>query len=313
MAYFCQRAADIADEILLIECDEVFLPHEIADGRALADKPCRHVCIMWRADNFAVILPRQLLYGFGNWRAHADNDTACVHFNAAELVFKAVARQEDIAFLYEVFQKVGICRADEDFSFCNFFVRVTDNHFRIQRIQYICVFRAGHSQYPRFVNVHICRGNVLDGNDALQAAVLLHNGHGCLVQVAHGVPGVFQGNIARQHRCAFDCYVLDLCPDVADKLRRVHTEEIQYIFCFVIDFSCALGQEGRVFRFVFQICVGYRGADGIGIRIFMSNDKDLFFFQHKFSLLLTGFIIYIVRFLASIPVPLRFVNLLPVI
>ena len=50
----------------------------------------------------------------------------------------------------------------------------------------------------------------------IKIRILLHNGHGCLVQVAHGVPCVFQGNIARQHRCALDCYVLNLCSDMAD-------------------------------------------------------------------------------------------------
>ena len=254
----------------------MILFHKITHGCRLGNQSCYHQGIMRCADDFAVIFLCQLLNCLRNRCAGTNHDAACIHLDTAKLIFKTVPGQKHIAVFYIVFQQIWICRTNQNFPLCNFFLGIADNHCTINRIQNIRIFCVRYCQNPCFVDVHIRCCDILNGNNALQHAIV-YNGHGGFTQVSHFIPRIFQGNTLIQGGGGLNLHILHLCADMTDKFRRFHIKKIQHILCFVINLACSFRYKYTVIRFIFQCCIGNRRADGICIRIFMPNDKYLLF------------------------------------
>ena len=276
VADFCQCITDVADEILSAEGNQMILFHKITHGCRLRNQSCYHQGIMRCADDFAVIFLCQLLNCLRNRCAGTNHDAACVHLDTAKLIFKTVPGQKHIAIFYIVFQQIRICRTNQNFPLCNFFLGIADNHCTINRIQNIRIFCVGYCQNPCFVDVHIRRCDILNGNNALQHTIV-YNGHGGFTQVSHFIPRIFQGNTLIQGGRGLNLHILHLCADMTDEFRRFHIEKIQHVLCFVVNLACSFRYKYTIIRFIFQRCIGNRRADGICIRIFMPNDKYLLF------------------------------------
>ena len=256
VADFCQCITDVADEILSAEGNQMILFHKITHGCRLRNQSCYHQGIMRCADDFAVIFLCQLLNCLRNRCASTNHDAACVHLDTAKLIFKTVPGQKHIAIFYIVFQQI--------------------NHCTINRIQNIRIFCVGYCQNPCFVDVHIRRCDILNGNNALQHTIV-YNGHGGFTQVSHFIPRIFQGNTLIQGGSGLNLHILHLCTDMTDEFRRFHIEKIQHVLCFVVNLARSFRYKYTIIRFIFQRCIGNRRADGICIRIFMPNDKYLLF------------------------------------
>ena len=140
VADFCQCITDVADEILSAEGNQMILFHKITHGCRLRNQSCYHQGIMRCADDFAVIFLCQLLNCLRNRCASTNHDAACVHLDTAKLIFKTVPGQKHIAIFYIVFQQIRICRTNQNFPLCNFFLGIADNHCTINRIQNIRIF-----------------------------------------------------------------------------------------------------------------------------------------------------------------------------
>ena len=274
----CHCPFDIADEIFAGECNQIIFSHKITYRGRLRDQSCYHESIMGCADDLTAFFLRQFLNGFGNGRTGTYHDTACIHFQTAKLIFKTVTCQQHIAVFYIVFQQVGVCRTDQDLTFCDLLLRIAYDHGTIDGIQYISIFCMRHSKDTSFINIHICCRNILDGNDALQSAVvIIYHRHGGFLYVSHNIPRIFQGNIRRQYRGGFDVYVFYLCAHMFDQFRCFHSEKVQYIFCFIIYIAGSFCHIFPFAQFVFQCRIGDSGTDRICVGVFMTDYESLIF------------------------------------
>ena len=82
--------------------------------------------------------------------------------------------------------------------------------------------------------LHVERGDVAGGEHTIQTAVLVYDGHGCDLSLAHCTPGQIHGDGAVQLRWPVKVQVADLGPHVLDQRRRFEAEAVQHILGFVV-------------------------------------------------------------------------------
>ena len=155
-------------------------------------------------------------------------------------------------------------------------VGVADDELRFQRLQHICAAGVGGGQHGRVKQIHVCVGNVLDGDKALQLVLVIDDAERVDFHIAHQVPGGAQAHFAVNAGLLADVDIFNLRADIGTQARRLDAEMLQNKFRLAIDVPGAAGliQAGQAAA-VFQPRIGQRGADGVRVRVLVTNDIDV--------------------------------------
>ena len=121
---------------------------------------------------------------------------------------------------------------------------------------------------------HVVLGDVPGGEHAPQRAVLVDDGHGVEIAVAHGLPGVVDGDSGSEGGRTVVVQVPHLRAHAVDQLRRLHAEAVQQALGLVVDGADAPGVIVGIPQRVAQPGIGDRGNDGVGVRVLVPGDID---------------------------------------
>ena len=106
---------------------------------------------------------------------------------------------------------------------------------------------------------------------------LVHDRQGGNTALLHELPGDADRDVIRGAFDLVDHHILDLRADVRHVLRLVNAEIIERKFRLFIDLSGSAGMIScRIIRLVLQVSERNCGANGIRIRILVTDYKDSF-------------------------------------
>ena len=155
-------------------------------------------------------------------------------------------------------------------------VGVAHQHLALQRAQNVAIAGSRLGENLGVKEVHVGVGNVLDGDQPLQFPVGTHGAEGVNLHIAHHGPGGANAHLGVNAGLAADIDVLHLGADVGTQTRRLHIEMLEDKLGFAVDLPGTAGLIGGVVsELVFQVGIGQGGTDGVGVRVFVSDDVYL--------------------------------------
>ena len=172
-----------------------------------------------------------------------------------------------------VFHHIRVGRCNHHFTFFvdRFFISI--DHYPVQGLQNIPVWRMGGGQAAVVVNIHIGVGDVTDGDQSLQLLMICdRKSHH--PQCPHHIPGFFQGNLTGDSLGLSNLNVPDIRHHILHILGRRYLKIIQHILRLLIDLPGAGRTVSTPAQTVFQLRVGDCGTNGIRIRILMTDHID---------------------------------------
>ena len=256
-----------------IKGQQPVLLHKVLDRSGHADDTGGREGIVGGSDDRTVTLPGLFQDPLRDLRVDTDDHAGGAQVDGDHLGLVAVGDQDDIPFADQADHGLGT-RSDMDPSLMDMSHRITDQHFAFQGVEQVLVAGMGLAQNGRIEQVQIGVRDILDRDQALQTAVFC--GHAERIQniVPHILPRFPHAHVSVEAGRFTDINIPDLRPDIRQQLRGFHAEMVQDELGLPADIAGPFGQVLRIADLVLQPCVGNGGADGIRIRILMTDDKD---------------------------------------
>ena len=123
--------------------------------------------------------------------------------------------------------------------------------------------------------VHVGGGDVLHRDQTFQLVVRCRHRQGVDLAVAHDLPRLAQAGGAGDAGHFAVVHIPDLGVDVRAHARGPDPEFFEHELGLLIHFACTAGFADQITGLVFQFCIGDGRADGVGVRIAMSDNNDL--------------------------------------
>ena len=275
MAHLCHHAGDVCHRGDEGELHDIVPGHVIGDGRTLADELCRRVGIAGGAHNGYAGLGGNVLDGAAHLCAVADDDERSFLLDGAELAFVAVGQDDDITLFHAAFQHFRGGGADADVAGGALRVLAAHHHGSAQRFQNIAVAGAALGKDAGVEQVHVGGGDILHRDDTLQFVLLAGHGEGVDLLVAHDLPCLAQAGGAGDAGHLPVIHIPNFRVDIGAHPGRRDPELFQHKFRFLIHLARTPGLANQIAGLVFQLCIGNGRANGVGVRVAMSDDNDL--------------------------------------
>ena len=237
----------------------------------LVDHTRYRKCIMGCYDNTAVMFLCQLLNRLGYFCTHTHNNAGCIHLNRTQLGLIAVTQNDHVTFMDIIFHYIRIGRCDNDFPFVVERILVSKKQLCVQCLQNIFIWSSCHRQDTVVIDIHVCIGNITDGDQSLQSLVV-RNGQGNYSQCPHHIPCFLQGNISCYSLRLANLNITYICHNIRHIDGSLRLKKIQHILCLLIDLTGSCCTISSSMQQIFQLCISYCRTDGISVRIFMSDD-----------------------------------------
>ena len=284
VAHLCHDPGHIRHRGHEGEFDDVLPGHVIGDGGALADELAGCVGVTGGGHDRHPGLLCNALDGASHLCPVADDNERGFLFDGAQLALVAVGEDDDIPFFHAVFQhfRGGGANADVPGGACS--VLAAHHHGRPQRLQNVPVAGAALGKDAGIKKVHVGGGDILDRNDAFQLVIRVGHRQSVDLLVPHDLPRLPQTGGAGDPRDLTVIHVPDLGVYIGTHPGRRDPKLFQDELGLLIHLSGSARLADQIAGLVFQLCIGDRRADGVGIRIPMSDDHYLVgCFGHKFS------------------------------
>lgn len=121
---------------------------------------------------------------------------------------------------------------------------------------------------------HAVGRDIAGGEHTVERAVLVDDGHGGDVLVAHDVPGAVHRDAGVERRRRVKVQIAHLRADVADRDRLLKAEAIEQTLRLIADVAEMCGHVIPVAERVAQCGIGNGGRDGVRVRIPVAGDVD---------------------------------------
>ena len=228
---------------------------------------------------------RHLLDVLGHGGARRHNQTARAQLDGQDQGIGAVAQDHGVALFDNAGHGGRVARRHAELAAADAAVDIADDHFAVQRVHQIGIGRPGLGHRVGIEHVHIGLGHVGHGDQALHAPLVVHDGQGIGVDIAHEVPRFAHGHAALHARHVADAQVLHLWADVGAQGRRGHAEILQDELRFTVGRACPAGFVMHVrIDLVFQIRIGDGRTDAVGIGIAVADHQYVLARAAVFSL-----------------------------
>ena len=217
--------------------------------------------------------------------------TVAGHNNAGNLVgngilhylVAAVTDDDDIAFLNAILQNSLGAGGDDDTAL--------DNKAGITAYENSTV--GGLYNGPegnidiREVNktklLEITLSQVTYGNDTGQLLLIVHYHNGAKALAGHDLAQTTKAVLLIYSSADGQHYIADAGIYILQKIRQVNLEGFKSIFSFSVDFACTGGYNILYAKSLLQSGIGNSRANGIGVRIAVTDDINRFLFRHWYS------------------------------
>ncbi len=269
---------DVVYIVFQIKGDQILGLHKEADRHTLVDKPGHRIGIIGGGNDGTAVLLGQLPDGKGYGGAFADDDTACIHLDGAELGFIAVSQNDQIVLIDILLHKVRVGGSDEYFSLFKEGIAASHHKSAFQGVDDVGIAGAGLGQNAAVIDIHVGLGDITYGDQSLQHMLFRNDRQGDYIGLLHEIPCFFQGNVV--------VYALSL-PDVDVSDLGLYTFQIQGCLCLKIgqdEFGLRIkmpGPAGDILlsgAAVLVAGIADGGTDRIRIRIPVTDDDGLFLF-----------------------------------
>ena len=121
---------------------------------------------------------------------------------------------------------------------------------------------------------HAVGRDIAGGEHTVERAVLVDDGHGGDVLVAHDVPGAVHRDAGVERRRRVKVQIAHLRANVADRDRLRKAEAIEQTLRLIADVAEMCGHVIPVAERVAQCGIGNGGRDGVRVRIPVAGDVD---------------------------------------
>ena len=183
-----------------------------------------------------------------------------------------------------VFHYVRVCRGDDHLPFLQSGPGIPDHHLCVKRFQNIPVRRFRHGNNRRVIFIHVRLRDIIGRDQTLQMILLIRNSESKHIVCLHEFPGVFHRDLSIDAGRPADLHIFHAGSYILQISRLTEPKPFQHILRFRRNSACSAG---HVFlrailslQLVLQIRIGDRGADGICIRILVSDNAHGSFICH---------------------------------
>mgnify|MGYP006869537977 CR=1 FL=1 len=257
------------------ELHDVAAGHIIGNGCALADELAGGIGVHRGGHDGNAGLVRNALDGAAHLCIVAQDEQGGFLLDGAQLALVAVGQDDDVSLFHRAFQHFGRGGADADVAGGADVILAAHRHGAVQRFQNVPEAGAALGKDAGIEHVHVGRGDILHGDDALQLVVRIGHGQGVDLLVSHDLPRLAQAGGAGDAGHFAVVHIPDLGVDVRAHARGPDPEFFEHELGLLIHFACTAGFADQITGLVFQFCIGNGRADGVGVRIAMSDDNDL--------------------------------------
>ena len=221
------------------------------------------------SDNFFVGLGSQ-----------TENQHLCALLQGTDLIFHPVHHEHQISRLDVLLHALHHGRTHQYLAFFKAVVAIAHHDGTVHGICNIPVPRLHARQEPTVLRLHKGLGDVSLGDQSDDPVLFCHRK--ChRIRLCHEIPCLLDGHVLGRPGRAANFHVTYLSTDVAQVIRDRHVEAVQHVHGLLADFSRPhRNVVVTVGGHVFQMCICDSGADGIRIRILMSNYDDVSFLLH---------------------------------
>ena len=195
--------------------------------------------------------------------------------DGAKLAFVAVGQDDDITLFHAAFQHFRGGGTNADVSGGALRVLTAHHHGSAQRFQNIAVAGAALGKDAGVEQVHVGGGDILHRDDTLQFVILAGHGEGVDLLVAHDLPRLAQAGGAGDAGHLPVIHIPNFRVDIGAHPGRRDPELFQHKFRFLIHLARTPGLANQIAGLIFQLCIGNGRANGVGVRVAMSDDNDL--------------------------------------
>ena len=267
---------DVRNGVIQSEGDDIALAHQMADGNALVDQLGGGVGVERRGDDSTARFLGDPHDRLGDLRAQTDDQTARAHLDRAKLGIAAVDEDDHIVFVDNFLHQIGICRGDNDLAHGEFSVGIAHNDLTLQGIRDIGIGRFCFRNSGGVTILHVKARLIAQREHAFDLAALSQNRHGLDVLVTHILPCALERQGRIDGLDPAEGHVGNRRFDGFEQLRRRHTELVEHIFGLAVDLARTAGHMLLTREPMLEISVADRGADRVGIGIFMTDDNRRF-------------------------------------
>ena len=148
---------------------------------------------------------------------------------------------------------------------------VADEHLAAERADDVLVARVGLGDHGVVEDVHVGVGDVLDGDEAEQVAVVVGHAQGGGVLVAHEVPCGGEARLGVDARGLAVRDVLDLRGERGDEARLVETEVLEDEGGLTVDGTSTARLVDAATQLVLEIGVADGGADTVCVGVLVPD------------------------------------------
>ena len=261
----------VVDVIIEVEADQILRVARAGDRDRLIHQP-RHAAGIERGGDDAglagVFKPRGVDVGLAEDDAlHADVERAADHIRlvAAENDAVGVGEEQVVAALrqgdrHHAGHAVDLLGAVVEDA-------PLDDAQEVEQRQRVHV--------PVADRAHAVGRDVAGGEHAVERAVLVDDGHGRDVLVAHDVPGAVHCDGGVERRRGVVVQVAHLRAHVAQHPRRLEAEAVEQALCLVADVAEVCGHIVAVTEGIAQRGIGDGGHHGVRVRVPVAGDVNL--------------------------------------
>ena len=275
MAHLGHHAGNIGHRRDEGELHDVAAGHIVGNGCALADELAGGIGVHRGGHDGNAGLLGNALDGAAHLGVVAQDEQGGFLLDGAQLALVAVGQDDDIALFHAVFQHFRGGGANADVPGGAHRVLAAHHHGGPQCFQNVLVAGAALGKDAGIEQVHVGGGDVLHRDQTFQLVVRCRHRQGVDLAVAHDLPRLAQAGGAGDAGHFAVVHIPDLGVDVRAHARGPDPEFLEHELGLLIHFACTAGFADQITGLVFQFCIGDGRADGIGVRIAMSDDNDL--------------------------------------
>ena len=251
-------------------------------GNRHRDEAGGRIGVVWRGDDRAVAVAREVAKDAGDVGAAADDEASRAALKCEALRLVAVGDQDHVARGHEAVHHLG-CGANRELAHLDVVLGVARDHVAVERVEDVGVARAGAGEREVVEYVHVGVGDVAQGDQALQVALLVGHAQRGAHLVAHEIPRDMQAGLPVHADERRDVDVLDLGRDARDEARLLETEVLEGIGGLTVDGAgtpCLVTTVRplasiRPIDLVLEVGVADGSADAVRIRVKVTYDVHL--------------------------------------
>ena len=134
---------------------QIITAHKILDRNTLVNQPCSSKGIMWCLNNHDISLLCHLLDRLGNIGSLADDQTACIHLDRAQLRLITVSKNDKIILLNKILHQIRTGCGNDNFSIQEIAMLIPGDQCSVQCFDDIAVLGSRCCKDIIIVHFHI--------------------------------------------------------------------------------------------------------------------------------------------------------------